>query len=77
MLTTVAEIDFSDITEAFPAFMTILMMPITYSIAEGISFGMISYAGIKLLTGKGKEVSPLVYILAIVFLARYLLPLFS
>lgn len=77
MLTTVAEIDFSDITEAFPAFMTILMMPITYSIAEGISFGMISYAGIKLLTGKGKEVSPLVYILALVFLARYLLPLFS
>lgn len=76
MLSTVVEINFSDITEAFPAFMTILMMPATYSIAEGISFGMISYAGIKLLTGKGKEVSPLVYGLAVVFLLRYILPLF-
>lgn len=76
MLSTVVEINFSDITEAFPAFMTILMMPATYSIAEGISFGMISYAGIKLLTGRGKEVSPLVYGLAVVFLLRYILPLF-
>ncbi|MDD7305310.1 MAG: NCS2 family permease [Peptoniphilaceae bacterium] len=72
MLGTVTQIDFTDITEGFPAFMTILMMPLTYSIAEGISFGMISYAAIKLLTGKGKEVSPVVYILALVFLARYI-----
>lgn len=76
MLSTVVEINFSDITEAFPAFMTILMMPATYSIAEGISFGMISYAGIKLLTGRGKEVSPLVYGLALVFLLRYIVPVF-
>uniref|UniRef100_UPI001FAF541B NCS2 family permease n=1 Tax=Anaerococcus sp. AGMB09787 TaxID=2922869 RepID=UPI001FAF541B len=76
MITTVVEIDFTDISEAFPAFMTILMMPLTYSIAEGISFGMISYALIKLFTGKGKEVSPLVYILALVFIVRYLLPIF-
>ena len=76
MLSTVVEINFSDITEAFPAFMTILMMPATYSIAEGISFGMISYAGIKLLTGRGKEVSPLVYGLAVVFLLRYIVPIF-
>jgi len=76
MLSTVVEINFTDITEAFPAFMTILMMPATYSIAEGISFGMISYAGIKLLTGRGKEVSPLVYGLAIIFLLRYIVPVF-
>ena len=76
MLSTVIEINFSDITEAFPAFMTILMMPATYSIAEGISFGMISYAGIKLLTGRGKEVSPLVYGLAVIFLLRYIVPIF-
>ena len=76
MLSTVVEINFSDITEAFPAFITILMMPATYSIAEGISFGMISYAGIKLLTGRGKEVSPLVYGLAVVFLLRYIIPVF-
>lgn len=76
MLSTVVEINFSDITEAFPAFMTILMMPATYSIAEGISFGMISYAGIKLLTGRGKEVSSLVYGLAVIFLLRYIVPVF-
>lgn len=76
MLSTVVEINFSDITEAFPAFMTILMMPATYSIAEGISFGMISYAGIKLLTDRGKEVSPLVYGLAVIFLLRYIVPVF-
>lgn len=76
MLSTVVEINFSDITEAFPAFMTILMMPATYSIAEGISFGMISYAGIKLLTGRGKEVSPLVYGLSVIFLLRYIVPVF-
>ena len=76
MITTVVDIDFSDISEAFPAFMTILMMPLTYSIAEGISFGMISYAGIKLLTGRGKEVSPLVYGLAVIFLLRYIVPVF-
>lgn len=76
MITTVAEIDFTDISEAFPAFMTILMMPLSYSIAEGISFGIISYAVIKLFTGKGKEVSPLVYVLAVIFILRYLLPLF-
>lgn len=76
MITTVVDIDFSDISEAFPAFMTILMMPLTYSIAEGISFGMISYAIIKLLTGKGKDVSPLVYVLSVIFILRYLLPLF-
>jgi AGZA family xanthine/uracil permease-like MFS transporter len=77
MLGTVTQIDFGDITEAFPAFMTILMMPLTYSIAEGISFGIISYAAIKLLTGKGKEVSPILYVLAVIFLLRYLLPLFA
>ena len=71
MLSTVVEIDFKDITEAFPAFMTILMMPLSYSIAEGIAFGIISYAGIKLLTGRGKEVSPVIYVLAIIFIARY------
>lgn len=76
MISTVAEINFGDITEAFPAFMTILMMPLTYSIAEGISFGIISFAVIKLLTGKGKEVSPIIYILALIFIIRYLLPLF-
>ncbi len=77
MIDSIVDINFGDFTESFPAFMTIIMMPFAYSIAEGIAFGMISYASVKLLTGKGKEVSPLVYVLAIVFLLRYLLPLFS
>ncbi|MDU6791298.1 MAG: NCS2 family permease, partial [Anaerococcus sp.] len=77
MIDSIVEINFGDFTESFPAFMTIIMMPFAYSIAEGIAFGMISYALVKLLTGKGKEVSPLVYVLALVFLLRYLLPLFS
>lgn len=77
MIDSIIDINFEDFTESFPAFMTIIMMPFAYSIAEGIAFGMISYAAVKLLTGKGKEVSPLVYVLALVFLLRYLLPLFS
>lgn len=77
MIDSIVDINFGDFTESFPAFMTIIMMPFAYSIAEGIAFGMISYALVKLLTGKGKEVSPLVYVLALVFLLRYLLPLFS
>lgn len=77
MIDSIVDINFGDFTESFPAFMTIIMIPFAYSIAEGIAFGMISYASVKLLTGKGKEVSPLVYVLALVFLLRYLLPLFS
>ena len=77
MIDSIVDINFGDFTESFPAFMTIIMMPFAYSIAEGIAFGMISYASVKLLKGKGKEVSPLVYVLALVFLLRYLLPLFS
>ena len=76
MIDSIVDINFGDFTESFPAFMTIIMMPFAYSIAEGIAFGMISYAAVKLLTGKRKEVSPLVYVLALIFLLRYLTPLF-
>lgn len=53
--------------------MTILMMPLAYSIAEGIAFGIMSFAAIKLLTGKGKEVSWVIYVLALIFLIRYII----
>ncbi|MDO4593738.1 MAG: NCS2 family permease [Tissierellia bacterium] len=76
MMSPILDINFNDFTESFPAFITIIMMPLSYSIAEGISFGIISYALIKLFTGRAKEVSALVYILAIVFILRILLPLF-
>lgn len=72
MMSPIMKIDLDDFTEAIPAFLTIIMMPIAYSIAEGIVFGMISYAVLKLLTGKGKEVSPLVYVLSILFIAKYI-----
>ena len=76
MLSSIKEIDFYDYSEAIPAFITIITMPFCYSIAEGISFGMISYVLIKLLAGKRKDISILMYILAIVFVLRIIWPLF-
>lgn len=76
MLSSIKEIDFYDYSEAIPAFITIIAMPFCYSIAEGISFGMISYVLIKLLAGKRKDVSILMYVLAIVFVLRIIWPLF-
>ena len=75
MMSPINEIDFSDYTESVPAFLTIAMMPFAYSIAEGISVGMISYVIMKVVTGRSKEVSVVMYILALVFLLRYLSPL--
>ncbi|MDU7890635.1 MAG: NCS2 family permease [Finegoldia magna] len=76
MLSSIKEIDFYDYSEAIPAFITIIAMPFCYSIAEGISFGMISYVLINLLAGKRKDISILMYILAIVFVLRIIWPLF-
>lgn len=67
MMTPVLEIDFDDMSNAIPSFLTIAMMPLAYSISEGIAFGMVSYVLIKLLSGKGKEVAVLSYLVAIVF----------
>ena len=69
MMGEVRHIDFSDITESLPAFLAIIMMPFAYSIAEGISFGMISYVLLKALSGRYKEVSVVMYILAVLFIA--------
>ena len=73
MIGSVATIDFSDVGEAVPAFLTIVAMPFFYSISDGIMFGVISYAAIKLFTGKARKVSPVVYVLAVIFLAKYAL----
>ena len=74
MLTSVTKIDFSDMTEAIPCFIAIIAMPFLYSISEGISMGVISYVVINLLTGKAKEkkISLLMYILAILFILKYI-----
>lgn len=74
MMGSVAKIDWSDFTVAVPAFLTIIMMPFGYSIAEGIIFGMISYTILHLLTGKKKDVSLLMIILSILFVIKYVAP---
>ena len=73
MISPVRDIDFDDFTEAIPAFFTLIMMPLTFSIADGIFFGIISYVLLKVLTGKKKDVSPLTLILGIVFLLNFIL----
>lgn len=73
MLGSVLAIDFDDITESFPAFLTIIMMPLTYSIGDGLMFGIIGYAAAKLLSGRAKEASPVMYILAVIFILRMVL----
>jgi len=72
MTRSIVKIDWQDATEAVPAFLTVILMPLTFSIAEGLAIGFISYPILKLAAGRGKEVSILVYILAAVFLLRYI-----
>lgn len=73
MMSSILKINFDDVTESFPAFLTIIMMPLTYSIGEGLSFGIMSFALIKLFTGRWKEASPVIYILAILFAFRLIM----
>ena len=74
MLTSVTKIDFNDMTEAIPCFIAIIAMPFMYSISEGISMGVISYVIINVITGKAKEkkISLLMYILAVLFVLKYI-----
>jgi AGZA family xanthine/uracil permease-like MFS transporter len=65
------EIEWDDVTEAAPAAITALTMPFTFSIAEGIAFGFISYAAIKLATGRYRDIHPAVGILAVLFVIKY------
>jgi Permeases len=69
----VTKINFDDFTEALPAFFTIAIMPFSYSIANGIAAGIIFYPIMKIATGRQKEVNPIVYILAILFIIRFVL----
>lgn len=72
MLTSITKIDFNDYTEAIPAFITIIAMPFMYSISEGIAMGVISYVVIKLAAGKAKNITPLMYVLAVLFVIKYI-----
>ena len=72
MVTAVAEINFDDLTEAIPAYLCLIAMPLLYSISEGIAFGVIAYVVVNLVTGKAKKITPLMYILAVLFILKYI-----
>ena len=74
MLSNVISIDFSDMSEAIPCYVCIIAMPFFYSISEGISMGVITYVAINLITGKAKEkkISALMYVLAVLFILKYI-----
>ncbi len=74
MMGAVVKIDFDDMTDAIPAFLCIVSMPLLYSISEGISFGVISWTLINLFTGKAKEkkISALMYVLTVLFILKYI-----
>lgn len=72
MITAVTQIDFNDLTEAIPAYLCLLAMPLMYSISEGIAVGVISYVVINMVCGKAKKITPLMYILAVLFVCKYI-----
>ena len=71
MVSAVVDIDFNDLTEAVPAYLALIAMPLMYSISEGIAVGCISYVVINLVCGKAKKITPLMYILAVLFVLKY------
>ncbi|MBP1759609.1 MAG: permease [Firmicutes bacterium] len=73
MMSEVTQIKFDDFTEALPAFMTIVMMPLTFSIAQGLAFGFMSYTIIKLITGRHKENNAVTYVLTVLFIVHFIL----
>lgn len=74
MIRSVRDIEWDDFTEALPAFLTLVLMPLTFSITDGIAFGFISYALLKLVTGRAREAHWLIYVFALLFIARYTVP---
>ena len=73
MIENIKDINLEDYTEAIPAFLTIIMMPFAYSIADGIAFGVLSYIGIKAFSGKIKEITIPTWIIGVVFILKFIL----
>jgi AGZA family xanthine/uracil permease-like MFS transporter len=71
MIESVRRIRWDDLTEAIPAFLTIVMMPLAFSITDGIAFGFVAYAILKPATGRARELDVLTYVLAVLFVLRY------
>ena len=74
MLMCIKAINFEDITEGIPAFLTIIMMPFTYSIGVGIEWGLVSYVVVKILAGRQKDISLIMYVLALIFIVKEVMP---
>jgi adenine/guanine/hypoxanthine permease len=73
MIGGLRHVAWDDPTEAVPAFLTLIIMPLAVSITEGIAFGFLAYAVLKLAAGRGRDVHPLIYAFAVLFLGRYIL----
>lgn len=72
MISAIVEIDLDDLSEAIPAYLCLIGMPLFYSISEGIVFGVVSYVIINVCAGKAKKITPLMYVLAILFVLKYI-----
>ena len=72
MMSSIKDLNFDDMSEAIPAFITMILMPLTYSIADGILLGMISYTLINMACLKFKKISPMLYVLTVVFILKYI-----
>jgi AGZA family xanthine/uracil permease-like MFS transporter len=72
MIGGLRHIEWDEPTEAIPAFLTIVMMPLAVSITEGVAFGLLAYAVLKLAAGRGRDVDPLIFVMALLFLGRYI-----
>ncbi len=73
MLETIVKIDFKQVAEYVPALLAVVAMPLTYSISEGIIFGVVSYTVINVCTGQAKKVHPILYVLSILFILKYII----
>ena len=72
MMASVVNVKWNDVTDALPAFLTMIAMPLTFSISDGLAMGFVAFPIVKRLGGRGEEVNPLVDLLAVIFIARYL-----
>lgn len=72
MVSSIIKVDFDELSEAIPAYLCMLAMPLAYSISEGIAIGVISYVVVNVCCGKAKKVTPLMYVLAVLFICKYI-----
>jgi AGZA family xanthine/uracil permease-like MFS transporter len=73
MMKCITFIKWDDLSEAIPAYLTIIIMPLTFSITEGIAFGFISFSLLKLISGKGRDAHWVIYLFSVLFILRYII----